>query len=177
MSAPLVLPPNLPPALAGVAWMIGTWEGVGVGVQQGQEFQFGQRLSFRFDGQPCLAYACQVWQLDEQGHPGALQAQESGYWRSGADSSTVEVLLANAEGYVEVYLGTAQPGSAQVEVATDMVGRTSTGVAYTAGKRLYGLVEGELLYAHDAMFEADAQLAPLRSARLQRVSSTGEQWQ
>jgi hypothetical protein len=34
-------------------------------------------------------------------------------------------------------------------MATDLVARTSSAKELTAGKRLYGLVEGQLMYAYD----------------------------
>lgn len=183
--APLVLPADLPSALAPLVWLIGTWEGVGVAVRRDQqtgdqnEYQFGQRLSFTFDGRDFLAYTSLVWRLDEHGHLDVLEDQESGFWRSGGEPGQVEVVLANAQGYVEVYVGTGS--GPRLEVVSDMVGRSATAPAYTAGKRLYGLVEGDLLYAHDAAFatqgddeRSSSGLAPLRSARLKRTSHAGD---
>ncbi len=46
-----------------------------------------------------------------------------------------------------MYHGTA--GGAKVEVSTDAVVRTHTAKEYTGGHRLYGLVEGDLLWAYD----------------------------
>lgn len=173
-----VLPSDLPAQLMPLAWLIGTWEGVGVAVRQGREYQFGQRLSFTCDGRAFLAYTSQVWELDAQGTPQTPDDQESGFWRPGAQTPELEVVLANAQGYVEVYVGTAQ--GPRIEMATDMVGRTAQAPGYAAGKRMYGMVEGDLLYAHDAVLNAagatesaagqSAALAPLRSARLKRTS-------
>ena len=38
-------------------------------------------------------------------------------------------------------------------VATDLVARTATATEYTAGQRLYGLVESRLMYAYDMAAE------------------------
>ena len=51
---------------------------------------------------------------------------------------------------------------------TDAVARTETAKEYTAGKRLYGNVEGDLLYAYD-MAAVGQPLQPHLWARLQRA--------
>ena len=50
---------------------------------------------------------------------------------------------------------------------TDAVVRTESAKEYVAGKRLYGLVEGDLLYAYD-MAAMGQELQPHTWARLQR---------
>ena len=92
-------------------------------------------------------------------------AQETGYWRPGPDGA-LEVLLAHPTGFVEIWLGTADAG--KVELTTDVVARTDTAKSYTAGHRLYGLVDGELLWAFD-MAAMDQPLQPHISATLRRV--------
>jgi hypothetical protein len=67
---------------------------------------------------------------------------------------------------VEIWLGTAE--AAKIELTTDVVARTDTAKNYTAGHRLYGLVDGELLWAFD-MAAMDQPLQPHISAKLRRV--------
>ena len=55
------------------------------------------------------------------------------------------------------------------ELVTDAVIRTSTAKEVSAGHRLFGIVQGALLYAHD-MAAMGQQLAPHLSARLLRVA-------
>ena len=50
-------------------------------------------------------------------------------------------------------------------MVTDAVARTATAKAYTAGKRLYGYVDGDLLYAYD-MAAMGQELQPHTWARL-----------
>lgn len=116
--------------------------------------------------------------------PGRVWAAESGFWRvappeaggaargaggavpAGAPAE-VEVLLAEPTGHVSVYLGTAR--GARIEIATDLVARTSTAADVAAAHRMYGLVEGELMWAMDmAAFGHDLQ--PYASARLARLA-------
>ena len=57
------------------------------------------------------------------------------------------VRLAHNTGFVEIWYGDAAAG--KLEIATDAVARTETAKEYAGGKRLYGNVEGDLLYAFD----------------------------
>ena len=52
-------------------------------------------------------------------------------------------------------------------MVTDAVARTATAKEYVAGKRLYGYVEGDLLYAYD-MAAMGQELQPHTCAQLQR---------
>ena len=98
-------------------------------------------------------------------------ASESGYWRpveapEGSPGIGLEVLLAHPTGIVEVYLGTAD--GPRVTLRTDAVVRTATAKEYTAATRLYGLVEGDLLWVLD-MAAVGQPLTSHASARLKRV--------
>src|SRR4029079_9261425 len=85
------------------------------------------------------------WLLDDDGNEVRPLAQETGYWRPEADGA-IELLLSHPTGYVEVWVGTAY--GAKIELNTDAVVRTKTAKDYTAGHRLYGLVNGDLLWAY-----------------------------
>ncbi|HET9861368.1 MAG TPA: heme-binding beta-barrel domain-containing protein, partial [Nocardioidaceae bacterium] len=54
-----------------------------------------------------------------------------------------------------------------IEIATDAVARTGTAKEYNAGHRLYGLVEGDLLWAYD-MAAMGQELQPHLWGRLVR---------
>ncbi|MCC2316700.1 FABP family protein [Cellulomonas chengniuliangii] len=106
--------------------------------------------------------------------PGPVWSTESGFWRVpperpadlADDQHPVEVLLADPSGFVTLYLGAV--GNGRIDLATDVVARTATGADVTAGTRLYGLVNGELMWAHDlAAFGQPMQT--YASARLARV--------
>lgn len=159
---------DLPPELVTVTWLRGTWEGLGVGNSAEGEYQFGQRIVFECDGRAFLSYDSRVWRLDDSGNPTGPDARESGFWRPARDGS-VEAVITSASGVAEIYLG--QVDGARIELATDVVTRTSSAEPYSAGRRLYGHVEGDLLYAHDAALGDDG-LSPLRSARLARTDGS-----
>jgi hypothetical protein len=161
------LRPDLSPALVPLAWLIGTWRGVGVGgYPTVPEFRFSQEVTFsEAAGKPFLHYLSRSWLLDDDGTEVRPLAQETGYWRPG-DDGALEVLLAHPTGFVEIWLGTVD--GAKVELTTDVVARTESAKTYTGGHRLYGLVEGELMWAFD-MAAVDQPLQAHLSARLRRA--------
>lgn len=156
---------RLHPDLAPLAFLLGSWRGVGVGGYPTiEEFRFGQQVVFGDVGKPALAYSSRSWALDEAGLPGRPLHTETGWWRL-AGGRDVELLLVHPTGIVEIYLG--ELDGVRVELATDVVARTATAKEVMAGRRLYGLVEGELMYAMD-MAAVGQQLQPHLSARLRR---------
>ena len=80
--------------------------------------------------------------------------------------STWHELDADADVRVIVFTGA---GSAFCAGA-DLVARTATGAEVSAGRRLYGLVNGELMWAHD-LAAFGQPLQSYASARLTRVES------
>lgn len=158
--------PDLPAELVPLAWLLGRWEGVGVGGYPTIEsFHFGQEITFGHVGKPFLAYSSRSWILDDDGNKLRPGAAETGYWRPQPDGS-LEVTLAHPTGFAELWIG--QIDGAKVEISTDVVVRTATAKEYTAGHRLYGLVEGELMWAYDMAAMGQPLQAHL-SARLKRV--------
>ena len=150
-----------------LAFLLGEWRGVGVGgYPDVPEFRYEQELSFTHDGRPFLAYTSLSWLLDEDGARLRPGGTERGFWRPGAAPRDVEVLLAHPTGIVEVYVG--EVVFSKIELASDVVARTSTAKAVTALTRLYGLVEGDLAYAID-MAAVEKPLQSHLSARLRRT--------
>jgi len=160
------LSPDLPTELVPYAWLIGTWAGAGVGGYPTTEsFPFGQEATFAQDGRGFLSYWSRTWKIDDAGNPISPLAMESGFWRPQPDNK-LEVTMAHPTGVVEIYVGSVN--GAQIEIQTDMVARTVTSKEYTAGVRLYGLVEGDLMWAYD-MAGVGQNLQSHVSARLKRI--------
>lgn len=160
--------PDLHPALLSLLPLIGTWRGEGqVGYPTIQGRHYRQELRFAHDGRPFLSYRSATVLLDDDGAVLRPAAREVGWWRGG-EGDDFEVLLAHPTGIVEVYVG-AVTGPTTWELSTDVVARTGTAKEVTANRRLYGIVDGALLYAVD-MAAVGQPLQPHLSARLERVS-------
>ncbi|MDO9590646.1 MAG: FABP family protein [Microcella sp.] len=142
-----------------------------------REHEFGQRVSFSHDGLNYLNYSSHTWLLDdantplnaEAGYwrlhrpshagdsgPGMLPgegprpfttADEVESLRSPQGGFEVEVALIHPGGVSELYLG--HVADARIDLQTDAVMRSASAKEYTAATRLYGLVEGKLLWAWD----------------------------
>lgn len=172
-------------------------EGV-VGYPGVEESAFTQELEVTHDGGPYLAYTTTVRlvvapddaaSLEDGGAEagtapdapppavagdGPVWSTESGYWRVpperpeglADDQHPVELLLADPSGHVAVFVGAV--GNGRIDLVSDLIAHTATGAAVNAGKRLYGMVNGDLMWAHDlAAFGHPMQ--SYASGRLSRV--------
>jgi hypothetical protein len=138
---------DLHPDLMPIAWMIGRWEGSGKGTYPGTEdFDFGQQVDFAHNGGNYLHYLSQTFETDDAGLAVRPLTMETGFWRPQPDG-TLEVVMSHPEGYTEIWYG--KINGAQIELSTDAVVRTATAEDYAAGRRLYGNVEGEMLWTLD----------------------------
>lgn len=191
-----VLPDGLPIELTPISFLLGTWEGTGVLVADGQEHEFHQRVEFSHDGQGALTYLSTFSLSDESKTP---LPSELGYWRiarpraewdhgpaltPGKGESSIkthedleqyrndtkgfdlEVSTLHPGGVAELYRGYVK--QAQIHLAS------AYGVAFEGAKtyrhstRMYGLVEGALLWAWDIALPGE-DLKSHASARLERV--------
>jgi len=163
---PFHLPDDLHADLTPLAFLLGHWQGNGHGDYPTiDKFQFSQEVAFTHDGRPFLHYFSRTWLLDDDGEAARPLALETGFFRPQANGE-LEVLLTHPSGVAEIYYGKVD--GAKIELRTDAVARTSSAKEYTAGHRLYGLVEGDLLWT----FDMAAVGQPLQShiwARLQRA--------
>jgi hypothetical protein len=142
-----------------------------------REHEFGQRVSFSQDGLPYLNYTSYTWLLDEAltplasetgywrlsrqlgtGDPGPAMLPGEGErpfmtadavetLRNDVGGFDIEVSLIHPGGVHELYLGRVK--NARIDMATDAVMRSATAKEYAAATRIYGLVEGALLWAWD----------------------------
>jgi hypothetical protein len=142
-----------------------------------REYEFGQRVSFSQDGLPYLNYTSSTWLLDEAqtplahetgywrlsrrlgtGDPGPAMlpgvgerpfqtAESVETLRNASGGFDIEVSLIHPGGVHELYLG--QVKGPRIDMATDAVMRSATAKEYAAATRIYGLVEGALLWAWD----------------------------
>jgi len=160
------------------------------------ELEFGQRISFSHDNLPYLNYSATSWVLDEQRTPLAAEtgywrlsrkliegdagpamlpgvgprpfntAQSVETLRNSHGGFDIDVAIIHPDGVSELYLG--QVAGPRIDLATDAVVRTAGAKEYTAATRLYGLVEGHLLWAWDIAALGE-ELRTHSSARLAKV--------
>ena len=157
---------DLNPALVGLAWLRGRWEGTGFREWPGEDkVSYSLQVDFADNGGDYLHYLCQAFEVDDAGAPTKPLFMETGFWRPLADG-TVDVMMCSPDGFAEIWYGKLQPG--RLDLITDAVVRTKDAkVAYTAGRRLYGSVEGKLLFSFDRA-TTDQQLQPYIWATLAR---------
>ena len=115
--------------------------------------------------------------MDADGNRIRPTATESGFLRPYPDR-TVELLLTHPTGYTEIWEGKVEVTGllqdtitgAKMELRTDVVARAEAAKPYSAGHRLYGLVQGELLWTFD-MAAMGLDLQNHLAARLQRQTA------
>ncbi len=88
----------------------------------------------------------------------ALRLDEGGF--------PIEVSIAHSDGVLELYLGRID--GPRVDIATDAIVRAAGTKEYGAASRMYGLVDGHLLWAWD-IAALGTQLRSHASARLAKV--------
>jgi hypothetical protein len=163
--------PDLHPALLGLLPFIGLWRGRGQGgYPDVEDFNFAQEVRISHDGRPFLAYESRAWLLDEESKPVRQAGREFGWWRpvlvDGRPTDDMEATMATPTGVMELYLGRVT--GVRLEMVTDAIVRTPTAKEVTGGHRLFGIVEGALLYAQE-MAAVGHGLTPHLSARLLRI--------
>ena len=165
---PFEIPENIHENCARLAWLLGSWEGNGKGDYPTIEpFEFRQRILFQQDGRPFIHYMSTSDLVDAEGAVIRPAAQETGFIRPQPDG-TIEWVMTHNLGFVEVWAGELHAEQPRFEVVTDAVARTATAKEYSGGKRLYGYVDGDLMYAYD-MAAQGQELQPHLWAQLKRV--------
>ncbi|MBN9200572.1 MAG: fatty acid-binding protein [Microbacterium sp. SCN 70-18] len=161
--------------------------------------EFTHRVSFSHDGGDYLNYSASAWIDREDGGRTALVSEVGYWrlsrnagdadpgpallpptasasprtvddverLRNDADGFDIEAAIVHSDGISELYLG--QIRGARIDIVTDAIVRPATAKAYAAATRMYGLVEGHLLWAWD-IAALGHELASHASARLARVA-------
>lgn len=137
-----------------------------------EQCNFGQEVTFAHDGRDFIEYVSHTWQLDDEGNKVRPLETESGYWRIDSDRQ-VEVVMVRDQGVAEVWYGELADGKPQIDLATDAIARTPSAGPYTAGKRLYGYVNGDLMWVGERA-TPETSLAPYMSAHLKKVVDPSE---
>ncbi len=176
-----VIPDDLAPEVYPLAWLVGAWEGSGVlAYPDVPTADFRQRVDFTHDGGPYLEYRSAISLMGPDGEDGQVWSVESGFWRVAPTAPTdvelkdfqhpLEVILTDAAGFVSVYVGAV--GNGRIDLGTDLMARTASAPEVAGATRLYGLVNGELMWALD-LAAFGHELQSYASGRLSRVEEAG----
>ncbi|KAA8523383.1 hypothetical protein F0562_009806 [Nyssa sinensis] len=132
--------PAVHPAVEPLSFLLGTWRGQGEGgFPTISSFKYGEELHFSHPGnKPVIAYSQKTWKLNS----GEPMHAESGYWRPKLDG-TIEVVIAQSTGLVEVQKGTYSAEEKVVKLQSELVGNASKVREIT---RVFKLLNGELSY-------------------------------
>ncbi|MFT4231082.1 MAG: FABP family protein [Microbacterium sp.] len=98
--------------------------------------------------------------------PASRTADDVEHLRGADGAFEVEAALVHSDGISEVYLGHVR--GPRIDITTDFVVRTAGAKEYAAASRMYGLVEGHLLWAWD-IAALGRELGSHASARLARA--------
>ena len=191
------IPDDLPIELTPFTFLLGSWRGTGVisypiGDEPVKEIEFsqtmsfipvGSRLEFRSDvtdltGNP-ISHERGFWSLSRpssasdsgpgllpgDGSPLLTVREDLELWRNSNGGFDIEALIIQPSQVAELYFGHIK--GARVDIATDAVLRSPNAKDYAAGQRMFGLVEGALLWAWD-MAAHGQPLKSHASARLER---------
>jgi THAP4-like, heme-binding beta-barrel domain len=158
--------PEVAHELLSVLPLLGEWHGEGQAAGAEGDHRFGQWVRFSHDGRDFLSYESRTWRLSDDGRVVGPDQRESGFWRPRGEDE-VELLVSSPAGLVEIYVGRARTTTSW-ELDTDVLARTPDHPDTSRAKRLYGIVEGALMYAVDRA-AGDQPLRPTMSARLERI--------
>jgi THAP4-like, heme-binding beta-barrel domain len=157
-----MLATELNPALAPVAFLLGTWRGEGEGQYPSiRPFRYREEIRFSHNGKPFLIYT----QRTESIETGQPMHGEAGYLRLVGDGR-VEFVIAQPIGYAEISLGRVEGQRIEVECAS--VGRTPTAKPVTSIGRSFWM-EGETLRYELRMGMEGAPLTPHLTASFRRA--------
>jgi THAP4-like, heme-binding beta-barrel domain len=155
------MPAEPHPALAPLAFLLGTWRGDGSGHYPTIEsFAYVEEISFVHVGKPWLLYSQRTRHATE-GRP--LHA-ETGYWRP-VDDGRIEVVMAYPTGHVEIAEGSVSGSS--IEIVTDTLTATPTAKRVDRVERTISVDGDELRYTL-AMAAVGEPLTPHLEATLRR---------
>jgi len=193
-----VIPDDLPIELTPFTFLLGSWRGSGVvnypTDESKGETTFFQTMSFIPHANGKLEFLSDVtderggllaqergfWSLSRaagasDAGPGFLPSdgqqilsvrEDLELFRNKNGGFDIEALIVSPNGVSELYFG--QIKGARVDIATDAVMRSPNAKEYNSATRIFGLVEGALLWAWD-MAALGQSLKSHASARLERV--------
>jgi hypothetical protein len=159
---PRATPTDIHEDLVELAFLLGTWSGVGEGVwPPGEPFEYAEDVTFEHLGDPFLVYSQRSWSLDD-GSPIHL---ERGFLRP-SGSGAVELVLAHPIGITEVAVGRVE--DEVIELRSTAVSVTPTAKPVIELRRRIEARDDRLAYELHMAMEHVALMSHVRS-RLERA--------
>ena len=146
------------------AWLIG--DGSGDAVDDGKRTPLVAEIGFWRLVRPTLDGDAGPGLLPAPGTSPARTVDDVELLRTPRGGFDIEAAIVHADGVSELYLG--EISGPRIDIATDAVVRPAQARPYAAATRMYGLVDGHLLWAWDVA-ALGHELAAHASARLARV--------
>lgn len=152
------------PAVESLSFLLGTWEGEGCGLWSADPvFRYRERVDFTEQDGPFVTYRQQTTTLDRS----RRLHTEIGYLRPGPES-TVELVLAQPTGLVEVHAGRVI--DQRIELRSLLVGRAPRAVAVTDVTRTIHVSDTTYFYELGLAMN-DEPVAPHLAGRLERADA------
>lgn len=184
------IPDDLAPEIRPLGWLLGRWQGFGVLAYEGiAERSIVTELVIDHDGGPYLRAVSTIWEASSEepvshelpgrdGYAaltrGTQWSTETSYVRSVGSTETpeglvkldLEVVTSDPAGHLYLWVGESL--GPRITLATDAVVSSPTAASVTAATRMFGLVQGDLLWAWD-LAGFGQPLGSFASARLSRA--------
>lgn len=152
-----VLPEGLAPEVYPIAWLVGRWRGEGEVVYPGvPRATIVADVVVDHDGGPYLTWTSTLRLRGDEGDGvDPVWSTESGFWRVPpdrpeglpAEQHPVELLVTDPAGHLTLYAGAV--GNGRIDLVSDLIARSPDAAEMSAARRLYGLVDGDLLWTWD----------------------------
>ncbi len=133
------------PDIASLEFLVGTWEGTGVGIYPTiDDFSYREEISFVAPpGKPFLHYSQKTWRAGDHPDAGTPLHTECGYVRP-VEGGGAELVIAQPSGVVEVHTGTVDGST--ISFTSDLVARTRTAKDVASVERTITVDGDELGY-------------------------------
>ena len=128
--------------------LLGEWHGEGQAAGAAGDHRFGQWIRFSHDGRGFLAYESRTWRLDRRRHDRRPRRPGVRLLAAARDGTTSSCSSPARTAWWRSTSARARTTTSW-ELSTDVLARTPDAPEVSRAVRLYGIVDGALMYAID----------------------------